>query len=115
MSQRALTSVTVVLSIAGAIAGWIVAFGAWGIGYCGGLTPDSPEPGTLGNTLCRGASGNAMGGVVVASALLAAAAPFAGRWLARRKRRSWPLAACTIAGAAPLAVIVILAATLPQG
>jgi hypothetical protein len=115
VTQRALTSVTVLLSIAGAIAGWIVAFGAWGVGYCGGLTPDSPEPETLRSTLCRGASGNVMGGVVVASGLLAAAAPFAGRWLARRKHRSWPLAACTIAGAVPLAAIVILATTLPQG
>jgi hypothetical protein len=104
-----------VLGLVGAFGGWVVAFGAWGVGYCGGLTPDSPAAGTLRSDLCRGTSGDLMSGVVVAAWLLAAAAPLLGAYYGLRKGAVWPVAAGTIIGAAPIATIAILAATLPQG
>ena len=103
------------LALAGAIAGFAVAFGAWGVGYCGGLTPDSPPPGSLRNDLCRGTSGDVMGGAVVACWLLAAAAPLLGLYWGLRRAAVWPLVACTAAGAAPLVTIAILSGTLPRG
>ena len=106
--------IVVVLGVVAAIVGWWIAFALWGVGYCGSLTPDSPPPGSLRSDLCRGTSGDVMGGVAVAAGLLAAAAPFIGAYLARRRRRVWPLVVCVIVGLAPLAAIAILAETLPQ-
>lgn len=103
-----------VLAIAGAIAGLVVAFGAWGVGYCGGLTPDSPAPGTLRSDLCRGTSGDLFGGVVFGSWLLAAVAPLLGLRWATRTGAVWPMVGCVIIGAAPLVVIGILAHSLPR-
>jgi len=104
-----------VLGLLGVLGGYVVAFGAWGIGYCGDLTPDSPAVGTLRSDLCRGTSGDLMSGVVVAAWLLAAAAPLLGAYYGLRKGTVWPLAAGTIVGAAPIVTIAILAAALPQG
>jgi len=103
-----------VLSIAGAIGGFFLAFGAWGVGYCGALTPDVASPATLRDDLCRGTTGDIAGGVVVACALLAAAAPLLGLRLALRRGTAWPLALCFVIGASPIAAVAILAATLPQ-
>jgi hypothetical protein len=108
------TVVVVALGVGAAIVGWWLAFALWGVGYCGSLTPDSPPPGSLRSDLCRGTSGDVMGGVAVSAGLLAAAAPFIGAYWARRSRRVWPLLLCVIVGVAPLAAIAILAATLPQ-
>lgn len=106
--------VVVLLGVLAAIVGWWIAFAVWGVGYCGSLTPDSAPPGSLRSDLCRGAGGNVMGGVAVAAGLVAAAAPFVGAWLARRRRRLWPLVVCLIVGLAPLVAIGILAETLPR-
>ena len=103
-----------VLSIVGAIGGFFLAFGAWGVGYCGALTPDVASPATLRDDLCRGTTGDIAGGVVVVCALLAAAAPIIGLWWSLRKGSGWPLAACFAAGATPIVTIAILAETLPQ-
>lgn len=103
-----------VLALAGAIGGFIIAFAAWGVGYCGGLTPDTPPPGALRNDLCRGTSGDLFGGVVFGCWLLAGAAPLLGMYWARRIEAVWPLVLCTTVGAAPIATIAILAYTLPQ-
>jgi hypothetical protein len=108
------TAVLIVLGVAAAIIGWWLAFALWGVGYCGSLTPDSPPPDSLRSDLCRGTSGNVIGGVAVAAGLLAAAAPFAGVYWARRRGQRWPLVVCVLLGFAPLAVIAVLAATLPQ-
>ena len=108
------TVVVVVLGAAAAIVGWWLAFALWGVGYCGSLTPDSPPPGSLRSDLCRGTSGDVMGGVAVAAGLLAATAPFIGAYWARRRGRRWPLVACVLVGVTPLTVIAVLAATLPQ-
>jgi hypothetical protein len=102
------------LVLAGAIAGGIVAFGEWGVGYCGGLTPDLAPPGTLRSDLCRGTSGDAMGAAVVAAWLIAAAAPLLGTFFARRSGRTWPLFIATAVGAIPIGIVAILAETLPQ-
>ena len=107
-------ALVVVLGVGAAIVGWWLAFALWGVGYCGSLTPDSPPPGSLRSDLCRGTTGDVMGGVALAAGLLAAAAPFIGVYWARRRGRVWPLVACVVAGVAPLAVIAILATTLPQ-
>ena len=104
----------VVLAVCAAVLGWWVAFALWGVGYCGSLTPDSPPPGSLRSDLCRGTTGDVMGGVALACGLLAAAAPFIGAYWARRSGRRWLLVACVVVGVAPLAVIAILAETLPQ-
>ncbi len=103
-----------VLAVAGAIAGLVVAFGAWGVGYCGALTPDTAPPGSLRRDLCRGTTGDLFGGIVFASWLLVAAAPLLGMYWARRRGAVWPLVLCAIAGAVPLATIGILAETLPR-
>ena len=103
-----------VLGLAGALGGFVIAFGAWGVGYCGGLTPDSPAAGTLRSDLCRGTSGDLMSGVVVAAWLLAAVAPLLGAYYGLRKRAVWPLPAAAIVGAVPIVAIAILAAVLPQ-
>lgn len=103
------------LALLAALGGFAVAFGAWDVGYCGGLTPDVPPPGTLRHELCRGSSGDFVGGVVVACWVLAAVAPLLGMRWALRKSVLWPLPAATIAGVVPIALIAILAATLPQG
>lgn len=103
-----------VLAFVAAIAGFFVAFAVWGVGYCGGLTPDYPAPGTLRKDLCRGTSGDFVNAGIVIAWVLAAVAPLLGRYWARRQATVWPLIVCTTAGAAPLATIAILAYTLPQ-
>ncbi len=103
-----------VLALVGAISGFAVAFGNWGVGYCGALTPDSPPAGSLRRDLCRGTTGDLFGGVVFASWLLAAAAPLHGMYWARRRGTVWPMVACVAAGAAPLVGIAILANALPR-
>jgi hypothetical protein len=103
-----------ILSVAGAVGGAVVALAEWGVGYCGGLTPDVPPSGTLRSDLCRGTSGDAVGGVVVAAWLVAAGAPLLGRFFAERAGRSWPLVVATVVGAVPIVVVAILAETLPQ-
>jgi hypothetical protein len=104
----------VVLALAAAFGGWLVAFGLWGVGYCGSLTPDRPAPGTLRSDLCRGTSGDITSGVVVASWLLATAAPALGLYWARRKGKAWPLGVATVVGGLPLGGIAILSQVLPQ-
>jgi hypothetical protein len=114
VTDRAVRAFGLALAIAGAVGGFIVAFAAWGVGYCGGLTPDTAPAGTLRSDLCRGTSGDLFGGVVFASWLLAAAAPLLGMYWARRIEAVWPLVLCTAVGAAPIATIAILAHALPQ-
>lgn len=112
--DRAVRTAGLALAVVFAVAGFVIAFGAWSVGYCGALTSDAPPPGSLRHDLCRGAGGNVMDGLVFASWLVAAAAPLLGiRWALRRGER-WPLAAATTAGAVPLVVILILAEVLPQ-
>lgn len=103
-----------VLAIVAAITGFFVGFAVWGVGYCGGLTPDYPAPGTLRRDLCRGTSGDFVNAGIVVAWLLAAVAPLLGGYWGRRKAAVWPLVVCTAAGSAPLAMIAILAYTLPQ-
>jgi hypothetical protein len=102
------------LALCGAAAGLAIGFGAWSVGYCGGLTPDYPGPGTLRHDLCRGTSGDLTNAGLVIAWIVAVGAPLAGSLWARRRRALWPLAAVSAAGAVPLVVVAILAATLPQ-
>ena len=103
------------LALFAALAGYAVAFGVWGVGYCGALTGDTPPPGSLRNDLCRGTSGDLMNGVVFGCWLLAAIAPLLGMRWALRKGLVWPLPLSVALGALPIAVIAVLASTLPQG
>lgn len=105
----------ILLVALGAVGGFVIAFGDWGVGYCGSLTPDSPPAGALRSDLCRGTSGNLMGGVVLACCLVAAAAPLLGLYWARRRNETWPLAVATALGWLPIATIAILAEALPRG
>jgi hypothetical protein len=102
-----------VLAVAGAVVGFAIAFGAWGVGYCGGLTPDIARPGTLRADLCRGTSGEAASAVVLACWLLAAVAPLIGLRWALRRQATGPLVAATVVGALPISIVVVLSATLP--
>lgn len=102
-----------ILALVGALGGAVVAFAEWGVGYCGGLTPDVARTGTLRGDLCRGVSGDAMSGFVVAAWLTAALAPLLGRFFAQRTGRAWPLVVATCSGAIPIAVVAVLAETLP--
>jgi hypothetical protein len=108
-------AVGILLSLSFAVVGFVVALGAWGVGYCGGLTSDSAQPGTLRHDLCRGTSGNLMGAVVFASWVWAAVAPALGTYVALRRNSAAPLAWFTVLGAIPIATIAVLAAALPQG
>jgi hypothetical protein len=114
-ARNALVVAGVVLAFAGAACGLAVALGAWGVGYCGGLTPDVPPRGSLRSHLCRGTSGDVVGGVVLACWALAVAAPLAGLRLALRRCSAAPLVAAAACAAIPLAAIGVLSATLPQG
>jgi hypothetical protein len=105
----------ILLSIAFAIVGLVIAFGAWSVGYCGSFTPDTGQPGTLRHDLCRGTSGDLMGGLVVVSWLWAAIAPALGAYLSMKRDSPTPLAVLTVLGAIPIATIAILAEVLPQG
>jgi hypothetical protein len=112
--DRAIRAGGLGLALAGAISGLVVAFGAWSVGYCGDLTPDSPSHGALRDDLCRGTSGDLMSGAVFASWILAAAAPLLGMRWALRRGAAWPLVATAGVGAVPMLVILILAEVLPQ-
>ena len=101
-------------ALALAVGGFIVAFGAWSVGYCGSLTPDTASPGTLRHDLCRGTSGDLMSGAVFVAWLVGAAAPLFGTRWALARNAAWPLALTTAAGAAPIVVILVLAEVLPQ-
>jgi hypothetical protein len=103
----------VLLSLSFAVVGFVVAFGAWGVGYCGGLTPDTPQPGTLRADLCRGTSGNLLGALVVAAWVWGAVAPGVGTYFGLRRKSVTPLAWFTVLGALPIATIAVLAAVLP--
>jgi hypothetical protein len=56
-----------------------------------------------------------MNGVVFGCWLLAAIAPLLGMRWALRKGLVWPLPLSVALGALPIAVIAVLASTLPQG
>jgi hypothetical protein len=101
-------------ALALAAGGFVIAFGAWSVGYCGSLTPDTAPPGTLRDDLCRGTSGDLMSGAVFVSWLVAAAAPLLGARWALARNAVWPLALATAAGAAPILAILVLAEVLPQ-
>lgn len=113
--RRTVKAVGLLLAGAFAVLGFVVAFGEWGVGYCGALTGDAIERGTLQHDLCRGTSGNVMGGVVVASWILAAVSPLLGMRLALRTHTRWPFAVVTALGATPILVILVLGRVLPQG
>jgi hypothetical protein len=104
----------ILLSIAFLIVGLVVAFGVWGVGYCGSLTPDVASPGSLRRDLCKGTSGNLMSAFVVASWVWAGVAPALGAYLAVKRDSPMPLAVLTVLGAIPIATIAILAEVLPQ-
>jgi hypothetical protein len=104
----------ILLSIAFAILGLVIAFGAWSVGYCGSLTPDVAPPGSLRRDLCNGTSGNLMSALVVLSWIWAGVAPALGAYLAVMRDSVTPLAVMTILGAIPIATIAILAEVLPQ-
>jgi hypothetical protein len=97
-----------------AVFGFVIAFGAWSVGYCGSLTPDVAPPATVRHDLCRGTSGDLMSGAVFVSWLVAAAAPLLGTRWALAKNAAWPLTLTTALGAAPIVVILVLAEVLPQ-
>lgn len=104
----------ILLSIGFLIVGLVVAFGVWGVGYCGSLTPDVAAPGSLRRDLCKGTSGNLMGALVVVSWIWAGVAPALGAYLAEKRGSVTPLAVLTILGAIPIATIAILGEVLPQ-
>ena len=102
------------ISLSFAVAGFVVALGVWGVGYCGGLTPDTAAPGTLRHDLCRGTSGNLFSALVVAAWLWGAVAPAIGGYVSLRRDSVAPLAWFTVCGALPIATIAILGEVLPQ-
>ena len=104
-----------VLALTFAIFGFIVAFGFWSVGYCGSLTPDTAQPGTVRHDLCHGTSGDLMSGLVFVSWIVAAVAPLLGMRWALSKGATWPLVATTAVGALPILAILILAEVFPQG
>jgi hypothetical protein len=107
-------AVGLILALALGIVGFVIAFGAWSVGYCGGLTPDLAPPGTLRHDLCRGTSGDLMSGAVFLSWIVAAVSPLLGlRWSLRSGTAS-PLVLTTLVGAAPILAILVLAEVLPQ-
>ena len=104
-----------VLAVALAVAGFVVAFGVWSVGYCGALTSDLGRSGTLRHDLCRGTSGDLMSGAVLVAWIVGAVAPLLGMRWALRRRATWPFAVTAAAGAVPILVILVLAEVLPQG
>jgi hypothetical protein len=113
--DRAVRTAGLVLALTFGVLGFVIAFGVWSVGYCGSLTPDSGEPGTLRHDLCHGTSGNLMSGLVFLSWIVAAVAPLVGmRWALQRGER-WPLVVTSAVGAVPILTIMILAKALPQG
>jgi hypothetical protein len=104
----------ILLSLSFAVAGLVVALGVWGVGYCGGLTPDTATPGRLRHDLCRGTSGNLFSALVVAAWLWGAVAPAIGGYLSLRRDSVTPLACFTVCGALPIGTIAILGEVLPQ-
>jgi hypothetical protein len=104
----------ILLAVAFGILGLAVGFGQWGVGYCGSLTPDTGQPGTLRHDLCRGTTGNLMGALVIVSWLWATVAPVVGALLAIKRDSVALFALFVVLGAVPIATIAILAEVLPQ-
>ena len=104
----------VALTLAAAVVGLAVSFGAWGVGYCGSLTPDDPAPGTLRSDLCRGTSGDVVGGAVAIAWAVSVAAPIVATVWAARRRNLLTLVFAGIVSTALLTVIGVLAAVLPR-
>jgi hypothetical protein len=104
-----------VLALAFGIFGFVIAFGVWSVGYCGSLTSDTAQPGTVRHDLCTGASGDLMNTLVFLSWIVAALAPLLGMRWALSKGVTWPLVVTTAVGALPIVTILILAEVLPQG
>jgi hypothetical protein len=96
------------------VAGFLVAFGAWSVGYCGALTGDVPSPGTLRHDLCRGATGDVTSGAVLVAWLVAAIAPLVGMRISLARGSSRPLVVASVLGAVPLLAVLVLAEVLPQ-
>jgi hypothetical protein len=101
------------LALTFGVLGFLVAFGAWSVGYCGALTGDVPDPGTLRHDLCRGGGGDVMSGAVLVSWIVAAVAPLVGMRISLRRDSAWPLVIATAAGALPLLVVLVLAEVAP--
>ena len=114
VDARALRTAGLALGLVCAVLGFAVAFGVWGVGYCGAFGPDTADPGTLRADLCHGTGGDLMGVLVVAAWLWAGIAPGVGAYVGLRRDSLTPLVWFTVLGVIPIGAIAVLAEMLPQ-